>query len=118
MMNLRTTTMSGLCFLMLAGCNLLTMPQPSPVKPDTKPDTKPDDKVEVKYSDNDYFDFMAKMVESDQFNSSDQIVSAAERLKATGTIKDVGRLAELRKKRIEPIRTEDKPGILSALKGN
>ena len=114
MMNLRHTTMSGLCFLMLAGCNLLTMPQPSPVKPDTKPD----DKVEVKYSDNDYFDFMAKMVESDQFNSSDQIVSAAERLKATGTIKDVGRLSELRKKRIEPIRAEDKPGILSALKGN
>ena len=112
MMNRRTTTMSGLCFLMLAGCNLLTMPQP------VKPDTKPDDKVEVKYSDNDYFDFMTRMVEADQFNSSDQIVSAAERLKATGTIKDVGRLSELRKKRIEPIRAEDKPGILSALKGN
>jgi hypothetical protein len=99
---------------MLMGCNLMTMPQLSPVKPDTKPD----DKVEVKYSDNDYFDFMARMVEADQFNSSDQIVSAAERLKATGTIKDVGRLSELRKKRIEPIRAEDKPGILSALKGN
>jgi hypothetical protein len=103
-----------MCGLMLMGCNLLTMPQLSPVKPDTKPD----DKAEVKYSDNDYFDFMAKMVEADQFNSSDQIVSAAERLKATGTIKDVGRLSELRKKRIEPIRAEDKPGILSALKGN
>jgi len=113
MMNLRNTTLSGLCFLMLAGCNLLTMPQPSPVKPDVKPD----DKVEVKYVDDDYFAFMAKMVEADQFNSSDQIVSASERLKATGTIKDVGRLAELRKKRIEPIRAEDKPGILSALKG-
>jgi hypothetical protein len=99
---------------MLMGCNLMTMPQLSPVKPDTKPD----DKAEVKCFDNDYFDFMAKMVEADQFNSSDQIVSAAERLKATGTIKDVGRLSELRKKRIEPIRAEDKPGILSALKGN
>jgi len=111
---MRTITLSGMCGLMLMGCNLMTIPQLSPVKPDTKPD----DKAEVKHSDNDYFDFMAKMVEADQFNSSDQIVAAAERLKATGTIKDVGRLSELRKKRIEPIRAEDKPGILSALKGN
>jgi hypothetical protein len=115
MMNLRNTTMSGLCFLMLAGCNLLTSPQPSPSP--VNPDVKPDDKVEVKYTDDDYFAFMAKMVEADVYGSSDQIVKVAEDLKATGTIKDVGRLSELRKKRIEPIRAEDKPGILSVLKG-
>jgi hypothetical protein len=98
---------------MLCGCNLLTMPQPSP-SPD-QPDVKPE--PEQQYTDNDYYAFMAKMVEADQFSSSDQIVIAAEKLKATGTIKDVSRLSEVRKKRIDPIRTEDKPAILSALEG-
>jgi hypothetical protein len=111
-MNLRNKTLSGLCFLMLCGCNLLTMPKPSPDQPDNKPEP------EKKYVDDDYFAFMAKMVEADQFNSSDQIISASERLKATGTIKDVSRLSEIRKKRIDPIRAEDKPAIMQALRGN
>ena len=110
-MILRSTTLSGLCLLMLSGCNLLTIPKPSPDQPNVKPEPA------QQYTDNDYYAFMAKMVEADQFNSSDQIVSAAEKLKATGTIKDVGRLSEVRKKRIDPIRAEDKPAILSALKG-
>ena len=114
-MRLRTTLMSGLCFL-LVGCNLMTGSPTKPVDP-IKPDTKPD-QVEVKYSDADYFAFMAKLVEVDQVNSSDDLVVMAEKLKATGLITDVSRLSEIRKKRIDPIRAEDKPAILQALKGN
>jgi hypothetical protein len=107
--------MSGLCFL-LVGCNLMTGSPTKPVDP-IKPDTKPD-QVEVKYSDADYFAFMAKLVEVDQVNSSDDLVVIAEKLKATGLIADVSRLSEIRKKRIEPIAGDDKTRIIATLKGN
>jgi hypothetical protein len=110
-MRLRNTPLSGLCFLALAGCNLLTS---GPSTPDVKPEP---DKAEEQYVDADYYAFMAKMLEADQYNTSDQIVAAAEKLKATGTIKDLSRLDSLRKKRIDPIRAADKPAILKALKG-
>ena len=111
-MNRRNATLSGLWFL-LTGCNLLTMPKPAPDETDTKPDAP-----EVQYTDDDYFAFMAKMLEADQFASSDQIVLTADRLKATGTIKDVSRLSEVRRKRIDPIRDADKPALLQALQGD
>jgi len=103
--------MSGLCFL-LVGCNLLTSSPVDPVKPDVKPE-----QVEVKYTDADYYAFMAKLVEVDQVNSSDDLVVIAEKLKATGLITDVSRLSEIRKKRIEPIAGDDKTRIIAALKG-
>jgi hypothetical protein len=106
----KDTMMSGLCFL-LVGCNLMTG---SPTQPDVKP--KPD-AVEVKYTDADYFAFMAKLVEVDQVNSSDDLVVIAEKLKATGLIADVSRLSEIRKKRIEPIAGDDKTRIIATLKG-
>jgi hypothetical protein len=106
----KATMMSGLCFL-IVGCNLMTG---SPIQPDVKP--KPD-AVEVKYTDADYFAFMAKLVEVDQVNSSDDLVVIAEKLKATGLIADVSRLSEIRKKRIEPIAGDDKTRIIATLKG-
>ncbi len=109
-MALRTTMMSGLCFL-LVGCNLMTG---LPTQPDVKP--KPD-AVDVKYTDADYFAFMAKLVEVDQVNSSDDLVVIAEKLKATGLVADVSRLSEIRKKRIEPIAGDDKTRIIATLKG-
>jgi hypothetical protein len=102
--------MSGLCFL-LVGCNLMTG---SPTRPDVQP--KPD-AVDVKYTDADYFAFMAKLVEVDQVNSSDDLVVIAEKLKATGLIADVSRLSEIREKRIEPIAGDDKTRIIATLKG-
>lgn len=110
-MKMNNTLMSGLC-LLIAGCNLLTGSPVDPVKPDTKPD-----KVEVKYTDADYYAFMAKLVEVDQVNSSDDLVIMSEKLKATGLITDVSRLSEIRKKRIEPISGDDKARIIATLKG-
>ena len=107
----KATMMSGLCFL-LVGCNLMTGSTVDPVKPDVKPVP-----VDVKYTDADYFAFMAKLVEVDQVNSSDDLVVIAEKLKATGLVADVSRLSEIRKKRIEPIAGDDKTRIIATLKG-
>ena len=110
-MRLQATLMSGLCFL-LVGCNLIARPDAKPDQPDMKPEP-----VEVKYTDADYYAFMAKLVEVDQVNSSDDLVVIAEKLKATGLITDVSRLSEIRKKRIEPIAGDDKTRIIATLKG-
>ena len=111
-MRLRNTLMSSLCLCLFAGCNLLT----GPAQP--KPDDKaPDAPVVEKYTEQDYWDAVAKFTESDVFNNTDELCAAVDRMVKAGFIKDAGRLADVRKKRIEPIGPEDKSRIVSVLRG-
>ena len=111
-MRLRTTMMSSLCLCLFAGCNLLT----GPVQP--KPDDKaPPAPVVEKYTEQDYWDAVAKFTESDVFNNTDELCAAVDCMVKAGFIKDAGRLADVRKKRIEPIKADDKARIVSVLRG-
>lgn len=111
-MKLRNTLMSSLCLCLLAGCNLVNKPA------DPKPDDKaPDAPIVEKYTDQDHYSYLAECVQADVFMDSDSIVSAVDILKRTGKVSDVSRVDELRKKRIEPIKADDKVRIISILKG-
>ena len=110
---MRNTLMSSLCFCLLAGCNLLTGTA-TPPKPDDK---APDAPVVEKYTEQDYWNQLAKNVEADVFLNTDDLCSAVDKLVKTGELKDVSRLAEVRKKRIEPIKADDKARIVSILRG-
>ena len=111
-MRLRNTLMSSLCLCLFAGCNLLTGPaQPK------QDDKAPDAPVVEKYTEQDYWDAVAKFTESDVFNNTDELCAAVDRMVKAGFIKDAGRLADVRKKRIEPIKTDDKARIVSVLRG-
>lgn len=111
-MRLRITMMSSLCLCLFAGCNLLT----GPAQP--KPDDKaPDAPVVERYTEQDYWESVAKFVEADVFLNTDDLCGAVDRMVKAGFIKDASRLAEVRKKRIEPIKADDKARIVSVLKG-
>lgn len=110
---MRNTLMSSLCFCLLAGCNLLTGPA-TPPKPDDK---APDAPVVEKYTEQDYWNTLATFTESDVFLNTDDLCSAADKMVKAGFIKDASRLADVRKKRIEPIRADDKTRIVSILRG-
>lgn len=103
----------GLCFLLLAGCNLLFSPS------DGKPDTPlpPVPPPVVVYTEDDYWNQLAKAVDAGVFLNSDDLCSACDKLKLTGELKDLSRLAEVRKTRTEPISGDGKAKILAALKG-
>jgi len=112
-MRLRNTLMSSLCLCLFAGCNLLNGPAIPP-----KPDDKAPDAPEVeKYTEQDYWESVAKFTESDVFNNTDELCGAVDRMVKAGYIKDAGRLADVRKKRIEPIKADDKTRIVSILRG-
>lgn len=98
-----------LCFTMITGCNLLTMPDDTPVKPKS-PNT-------VVYTEQQYWDQLAVNVDKDVFNSSDELCSAVDKLVKTGQLKDVSRLAAVRKTRVEPISGDAKASIVDVLKG-
>jgi hypothetical protein len=51
------------------------------------------------------------------FNNTDELCAAVDRMVKAGFIKDASRLAEVRKKRIEPIKADDKARIVSILRG-
>ncbi len=109
----RTTMTSSLCLCLFAGCNLLTGPV-APPKPDDKAPPAP---VVEKYTEQDYWNAVAKFTESDVFNNTDELCAAVDRMVKAGFIKDASRLAEVRKKRIEPIKADDKARIVLILKG-
>lgn len=98
----------------VTGCNLLNS-LPDPAKPDNPPAPTPD---VVEYAEQEYWNQLAKAVESGVFLNSDDICSACDKLKATGELKDLSRLDDVRKKRIEPITGDAKSRIIAALKGN
>lgn len=109
---MRNTLMSSLCLCLLAGCNLLS----GPAQP--KPDDKaPDAPVVEKYTEQDYWESVAKFTESDVFNNTDELCGAVDRMVKAGFIKDASRLDDVRKKRIEPIKADDKTRIVSILRG-
>ena len=109
----RNKLMSSLCFCLFAGCNLLNGPS-TPPKPDDK---APDAPVVEKYTEQDYWESVAKFTESDVFNNTDELCGAVDRIVKAGFIKDASRLADVRKKRIEPIKADDKTRIVSILRG-
>ena len=110
---MRNTLMSSLCLCLFAGCNLLTGPA-NPPKPDDK---APEHPVVEKYTEQDYWNQLAKNVDADVFLNTDDLCSAVDKMVKTGELKDVSRLADVRKKRIEPIKADDKTRIVSILRG-
>lgn len=109
---MRNTLMSSLCLCLLAGCNLLT----GPAQP--KPDEKaPDAPMVERYTEQDYWESVAKFVEADVFLNTDDLCGAVDRMVKAGYLKDASRLADVRKKRIEPIGPADKTRIVSILRG-
>ena len=103
------------CFIIsVSGCNMLGS-LPGPGGGGDKP-VVPDDPISV-YAEQDYWDQLAKSVNSDVFNNSDELCATVDKLKMTGELKDVSRIDEVRKTRIDPIRDSDKSAIVSALKG-
>ena len=112
-MRLRNTLMSSLCLYLFAGCNLLNGPA-TPPQPD---DRAPGAPVVEKYTEQGYWNTLATFTESDVFNNTDELCAAVDRMVKAGFIKDASRLAEVRKKRIEPIKADDKTRIVSILRG-
>lgn len=99
----------------LAGCNLLnSIPAPKPDNNDNPPLPTPD---VIEYAEQDYWNQLAKAVEAGVFLNSDDLCSACDKLKLTGELKDLSRLDDVRKVRIEPIAGDAKSRIIAALKG-
>jgi len=102
-------------FASVSGCNLLAS------LPDGKKDPSvpvaPVDPVDKEYSEQEYWNQLAKSVKADVFTNSDDICSTVDRLAKTGELKDLSRIDDLRKTRIDPIREEDRAAIISALTG-
>lgn len=97
--------------LSLSGCNLLSGLS-------TGGSTEADKPVpSIVFSEQDYWDQLAKNVNADVFNNSDDLCYAVDCLVKTGELKDVSRIASIRKTRIEPIDAASKVSITTALKG-
>ena len=106
---LPTMVLFGL--LSLSGCNLLSVLSAGDR-------TSPDKPVpSVVFSEQDYWDQLAKNVNADVFNNSDDLCYAVDCLVKTGELKDVSRIASIRKTRVEPIDAAAKVSISTALKG-
>lgn len=99
----------------VTGCNLLnSLPAPGPHTPDNPPSPTPD---VIEYAEQEYWNQLAKAVDAGVFLNSDDLCSACDKLKLTGELKDLSRLDDVRKKRIEPISGDAKAKIIVALKG-
>lgn len=97
--------------LSLPGCNLLS----GLASGDS---TEVDKTVpSIVFSEQDYWDQLAKNVNADVFSNSDDLCYAVDCLVKTGELKDVSRIASIRKTRIEPIDAAAKLSISTALKG-
>lgn len=95
----------------LTGCNLMSGLGGGDKAPDAKPVPS------IVFSEQDYWDQLAKNVGADVFSNSDDLCYAVDCLVKTGELKDVSRLAEVRKKRTEPIAGDDKVKLIALLKG-
>lgn len=99
-------------FMLICGCNILSSLPDRGSKPD---DVKPEPTVQ--FAEQDYWDQLAKNVNADVFTNSDDLCSAVDKLQKTGELKDVSRIAEIRKVRLEPILNDAKTNIIAKLKG-
>lgn len=97
--------------LSLSGCNLLS----GLASGDSTEVDKP--VPSIVFSEQDYWDQLAKNVNADVFSNSDDLCYAVDCLVKTGELKDVSRIASIRKTRIEPIDAASKVSITTALKG-
>jgi hypothetical protein len=108
---MRNALLSG-SLILLAGCNL--MPAPG----DRERTPPADDKEVVSpVSEQAYWDEIAKHIEAGSYNSSDEVVLAANQLKNVGRVKDLTRLDAVSKKRYEPLTGEGKDLFLKAVRG-
>jgi len=103
-----------MCVLFLSGCNLVTGLSDGKTVP--APDVKPE--PSIVFTEQDYWNQLAKNVDADVFLNSDDLCSAIDKLVKTGELKDVTRIVEIRKTRVEPITGEAKTKIVGALKGS
>jgi hypothetical protein len=71
----------------------------------------------IEYTEQDYWNQLAKAVDAGVFLNSDDLCSAVDKLVVTGELKDVSRLVEVRKTRTEPISGDARAKIITALKG-
>ncbi len=122
----------------MAGCNLLSalpdgqdkvdpdvkpvdpLPQPLPEpfpKPDPAPPVPPEPPKPLQYTEADYWNALADLVESGRFTNTDQIVLTAKSQKSLGHLKDLGRLSEYETKRSD-VTDANKNFIANKIRGN
>lgn len=100
-----------LALLLILGCNLIdAIPTPKP--DDKKDDAQKEDVV----SEADVWKKLAQSVTAGVHTNTDQVVLAAENLKTMGDLKDLSRLDEMRKKRVE-ITDANKESVAATVAG-
>ena len=109
-----------------SGCNLLNS---LPDKPDQTDKDKekdqdkdkdkpgPSPKPDEKYSESDYWEALADLVEAGRFTNTDQIVLVVDSQKTLGNIKDDSRVGEYRAKRSD-VSDANKNFIANKIRGN
>lgn len=99
--------------LLCGGCNLLSsVPKDDSVPPAPKPEPT------IVFTEQDYWNQLAKNVNADVFDNTDDLCSAIDKLVKTGELKDVTRIADIRKTRIQPISGDAKTKVIETLKGS
>ena len=109
-----------LLLLILPGCNLLNLPdqgktdQGTDQKDDSQPSPNPSPSPAGKESD--YWEALAKLVEADRFQNTDQILGVVASQKQMGNLKDDARVSEFKAKRIQ-IDQANRAAVASKLRG-
>ena len=84
----------------LSGCNLLSSIPDKPDQTDTDKDKPgPSPKPDQQFSESDYWEALADLVEAGRFTNTDQVVLVVDSQKTLGNIKDDARVSEYRAKR-------------------
>jgi hypothetical protein len=113
---LLTCLLSSVC---LPGCNLLSaFPDRSDAdeKSDPAPGPGPAPAPSPKFAEQEYWEALARLVESGRFRNTDQIWLTAQAEKELGNLKDLSRISEFETKRFE-VKTDDRKSIADKIRG-
>ena len=103
-----------LCF---PGCNLLSLPdQGTDQGTDQKDDSQPKPSPSPAGKESDYWEALAKLVEADRFQNTDQILGVVSSQKQLGNLKDDARVSEFKAKRVQ-IDQANRAAVASKLRG-
>lgn len=108
-----------LLLLILPGCNLLNLPDQGKTdqgtdQKDDSPSPNPSPSPAGKESD--YWEALAKLVEADRFQNTDQILGVVSSQKQLGNLKDDARVSEFKAKRVQ-IDQANRAAVASKLRG-
>lgn len=103
-----------------SGCNLLSSIPDKPDQTDTDKDKDnpgPSPKPDQQYSESDYWEALADLVEAGRFTNTDQIVLVVDSQKTLGNINDDARVGEYRAKRSD-LTDANKNFVANKIRGN